>query len=74
MTEAKTHNHERSQALVLDALEQALWARRRHGWGSLAGLVHHTDAGSQAAVISIQLPTTAISPAGDQARRTQDEW
>jgi putative transposase len=34
-------------ALVLDALEQALWARRRDGRGSLAGLVHHTDAGSQ---------------------------
>jgi putative transposase len=33
-------------ALVLDALEQALWARRRHGGGDLAGLVHHTDAGS----------------------------
>jgi len=32
--------------LVLDALEQALWARRRDGRGSLAGLVHHTDAGS----------------------------
>jgi putative transposase len=35
-------------ALVLDALEQALWTRRRDGRGSLAGLVHHTDAGSQA--------------------------
>jgi putative transposase len=34
-------------ALVLDALEQALWTRRRDGRGSLAGLVHHTDAGSQ---------------------------
>jgi putative transposase len=33
--------------LVLDALEQALWARRRQGRGSLAGLVHHHDAGSQ---------------------------
>jgi putative transposase len=33
-------------ALVLDALEQALWTRRRNG-ASLAGLVHHTDAGSQ---------------------------
>ena len=32
-------------ALVLDALEQALWARRRDGRGDLAGLVHHTDAG-----------------------------
>jgi putative transposase len=34
-------------ALVLDALEQALWTRRRDGAGDLAGLVHHTDAGSQ---------------------------
>ena len=29
-------------ALVLDALEQALWTRRRGGTGDLAGLVHHT--------------------------------
>jgi putative transposase len=34
-------------ALVLDALEQALWTRQRAGGGDLAGLVHHTDAGSQ---------------------------
>jgi putative transposase len=34
-------------ALVLDALEQALWVRRRDGARDLAGLVHHTDAGSQ---------------------------
>jgi putative transposase len=33
--------------LVLDALEQALWTRRRSGAGHLDGLVHHTDAGSQ---------------------------
>jgi putative transposase len=33
-------------ALVLDALEQALWTRRRDG-RDLAGLIHHTDAGSQ---------------------------
>jgi putative transposase len=32
--------------LVLDALEQALWTRRRDG-RDLAGLVHHTDAGSR---------------------------
>ena len=32
--------------LVLDALEQAVWVRRREG-ADLAGLVHHTDAGSQ---------------------------
>jgi putative transposase len=34
-------------ALVLDALEQALWTRRRDGASDLTGLVHHTDAGSQ---------------------------
>jgi len=34
-------------ALVLDALEQALWTRRQDGTQDLAGLVHHTDAGSQ---------------------------
>jgi putative transposase len=34
-------------ALVLDALEQALWTRQRDGAGDLAGLIHHTDAGSQ---------------------------
>jgi putative transposase len=34
-------------SLVLDALEHALWARRHNGRDSLAGLIHHTDAGSQ---------------------------
>jgi putative transposase len=34
-------------ALVLDALEQALWTRQRDGIEDLGGLVHHTDAGSQ---------------------------
>jgi len=33
-------------ALVLDALEQAIWTRQRDGVAGLAGLVHHTDAGS----------------------------
>jgi len=33
-------------ALVLDALEQAIWTRQRNG-AALAGLVHHTDAGSR---------------------------
>jgi transposase InsO family protein len=31
-----------SASLVLDALEQAIWARRVNG-----GLVHHSDRGSQ---------------------------
>jgi putative transposase len=34
-------------ALVLDALEMAIWARSRDGVSDLAGLVHHHDAGSQ---------------------------
>jgi putative transposase len=33
--------------LVLDTLEHAIWTRRQHGVLDLAGLVHHTDAGSQ---------------------------
>jgi putative transposase len=33
--------------LVLDALEHAVWTRARDGVADLAGLVHHTDAGSQ---------------------------
>lgn len=33
--------------LVLDALEHALWSRRRQRNQNLAGLIHHTDAGSQ---------------------------
>jgi putative transposase len=33
-------------ALVLGALEQAVWTRRRHGTGALSGLIHHNDAGS----------------------------
>ena len=34
-------------SLVLDCLEMALWSRQRDGVSNLAGLVHHTDAGSQ---------------------------
>jgi putative transposase len=33
--------------LVLDALEMAIWTRRKDGVTDLTGLVHHTDAGSQ---------------------------
>ncbi len=32
--------------LVLDALEMAIWACGRQGVTDLAGLVHHSDAGS----------------------------
>jgi putative transposase len=34
-------------SLVLDALEMALWSRDRDGIALAAGMVHHTDAGSQ---------------------------
>ena len=50
-------------SLVLDALEQALWARRREDRGSLAGLVHHTDAGSQYTSIAL---TERLAAAGAQ--------
>ena len=33
--------------LVLDTLEMAIWSRRQDGIDDLAGLVHHSDAGSQ---------------------------
>jgi putative transposase len=50
-------------ALVLDALEQAIWARRRGGQGSLAGLVHHAGAGSQYTSIAV---TGRLAAAGAQ--------
>ena len=37
-------------ALVLDALEHAVWARARDGVSDLAGLVHHTDAGQYTSI------------------------
>ena len=51
-------------SLVLDALEQALWARRRNGAESLPGLVHHTDAGSQYTSIAF---TERLAAAGVSA-------
>jgi putative transposase len=36
-----------STALVLDALEHALWTRANDGVSDLTGLIHHHDAGSQ---------------------------
>lgn len=33
-------------ALVLDAIEHAIWTRERHGW-DVKDVVHHTDRGSQ---------------------------
>jgi putative transposase len=50
-------------SLVLDALEHALWSRRRNGSRDLAGLVHHTDAGSQYTSIAFteRLAAAAVS-------------
>ena len=50
-------------AQVLDALQQALWARRRGGRGSLAGLIHYHDAGSQYTSIAF---TERLAAAGAQ--------
>jgi putative transposase len=51
-------------ALVLDALEQAVWARRREGFAELSGLIHHTDAGSQYTSIAFseRLAEAGIDP------------
>lgn len=38
--------------LVLDALEHAVWTRRRQGVAQLSGLIHHNDAGSQYTAIT----------------------
>ena len=47
--------------VVLDALEQAIWTRRREGHADLSGLVHHNDRGSQYTSIRF----------GEQARRSR---
>jgi putative transposase len=51
-------------ALVLDALEQALWTRRRQGRADLAGLIHHNDAGAQYTSIAF---TDRLAAAGVSA-------
>ena len=51
-------------SLVLDALEHALWTRQRERRGSLAGLVHHNDAGSQYTSIAF---TERLAAAGVSA-------
>jgi putative transposase len=51
-------------ALVLDALEMAIWARGRQGVHDLAGLIHHTDAGSQYTSIAV---TERLAAAGAAA-------
>jgi putative transposase len=50
-------------ALVLDALEQAIWTRQRGGALSLAGLICHHDAGSQYTSIAF---TERLAAAGAQ--------
>jgi putative transposase len=42
-----------AKALVLDALEMAIWTRGRDGITDLTGLVHHSDAGSQYTSIAV---------------------
>jgi putative transposase len=51
-------------ALVLDALEMAIWARGRHGTTDLTGLIHHHDAGSQYTSIAF---TERLAAAGVDA-------
>ncbi len=51
-------------ALVLDALEMAIWARGRHGANDLTGLIHHHDAGSQYTSIAF---TERLAAAGADA-------
>ena len=63
-------------SLVHDALEQALWTRRRDGSGSLAGSIHHTGAESHCTLIALtgRLAAAGISASvGTQAQdRRQD--
>jgi putative transposase len=47
--------------LVLDCLEQAIWTRAKEGTRDLAGLVHHTDAGSQYTSVAF---TSRLAEAG----------
>ena len=51
-------------SLVLDALEQAVWARTRDGVTDLSGLIHHHDAGSQYTSIAFteRLAEAGIDP------------
>ena len=50
--------------LVLDALEQAVWARSRQGREDLSGLIAHSDAGSQYTSIAYteRLATAGVAP------------
>ena len=50
--------------LVLDALDQAVWVRRREGSAAFSGLVHHTAAGSQYTSIAFseRLAEVGVTP------------
>jgi putative transposase len=50
--------------LVLDTIEQAIWARQREGVTDLAGLIHHHDNGSQYTSIAF---TERLAAAGVDA-------
>jgi putative transposase len=57
-------------ALVLDALEQAIWTRTQAGIEDLTGLIHHTDAGSLGTPRSRSLsdsPTPASTHPSDRS-------
>jgi putative transposase len=64
-------------ALVLDALEQALWTRRRDGAGDLPGLIHHTGGSMRPAVTfrpqNSRPPTTVRMPPSPGPARQQPE-
>jgi len=50
--------------LVLDAVEQAIWTRAQAGVSDLAGLVHHSDRGSQYGALAMtdRLLSAGIDP------------
>lgn len=63
--------------LVLDALEQAVWARGRHGHKDLSGLIAHSDAGSQYTSIAYteRLASAGVEPRwGPSVTPTTTPW
>lgn len=48
--------------LVLDAVEHAIWTRGRRGVTDLGGVIHHTDAGSQAGQYTLGSTRRSGSP------------
>ena len=57
--------------LALDALEQALWARRPDTADPQRRLVHHSDAGSQPNICPFATPTVSPKPASNPR---SDPW